>query len=87
MSRFILRYSGAGTALPELTERLREIAGIKVLDSSARMFLLEGKQPDLDRVVKDLTGWQLIPESFTPLPDPRPKLGRRSARAEARRVA
>ncbi len=80
MSRFILRYSGAGTALPELTERLREIAGIKVLDSSARMFLLEGSQPDLDRAVKDIAGWQLIPESFTPLPDPRPKLGRRAAR-------
>ena len=81
MSRFILRYSGAGTAPLELTERLREIAGIKVLDSSARMFLLEGKQPDLDRVVKDLAGWQLTPESFTPLPDPRPKPGRRAARA------
>lgn len=81
MSRFILRYSGAGTAPLELTERLREIAGIKVLDSSARMFLLEGSRADLDCAVKDLAGWQLIPESFTPLPDPRPKPGRRAARA------
>lgn len=74
MSRFILRYSGAGTALGELTERLRCTDGVTVLDSSPKMFLLEGRKPDLDRAVRNVSGWQLVPETFTPLPDPHAKL-------------
>lgn len=76
MTRFILRFSGTGIAPVELTKRLRSIAGIRVLDSSTKMLLLEGNQSDLEREVLDLPGWQLIPETTTPLPDPRPKLER-----------
>ena len=38
------------------------------------MFLLEGSKPDLDRAVRNVSGWQLVPETLTPLPDPDAKL-------------
>ena len=76
MSRFILRYSGAGTPSEELIEQLRSFTGIAVLDSSPRMFLLEGSQADLDRAMRKIAGWRLVPETMTPLPDTRVKLAR-----------
>lgn len=76
MSRFVLRFSGAGMAPVELARHLRSIAGVKVLDSSPRMFLIESAKPALEQMAEKLSGWQIVPESFTPLPDPRPKIGR-----------
>ncbi len=76
MSRFVLRFSGVGMAPVELARHLRTVAGVKVLDSSPRMFLIESGKPAIDQISEQLSGWQIVPESFTPLPDPRLKIGR-----------
>ena len=61
----------------EATEHLRGMAGVAVLDSSSKMFLIEGSQADLELAAQGMKGWQLIPERFTPLPNPRKKVIRR----------
>jgi hypothetical protein len=77
MNRCILRFSGAGMSPSEVTEHLQGMAGVAVLDSSAKMFLIEGNQSDLELAAQSMRGWQLIPEQFTPLPNPRKKVIRR----------
>ena len=78
-TRFVLRYSGPRTAAADparLSARLGAAAGVKVLDESPRMLLVEGSRPALDRALKDIEGWEVIPETTTPLPDPRPRIRR-----------
>lgn len=58
----------------ELSEQLQSMVGVAVLDSSAKMFLIEGVQSDLDQAARTADGWQLVPQTFTPLPNPRKKL-------------
>lgn len=74
MNRFILRFSGTGMSPSEVTQHLQDIAGVAVLDSSSKMFLIEGSQSDLELAAQSMSGWQLIPEHFTPLPNPRKKI-------------
>jgi hypothetical protein len=78
MNRCILRFSGTGMSPAEVTEHLQSMADVVVLDSSAKMFLIEGNQPDLELAVQSMAGWQLTPERFTPLPNPRKKIDPRA---------
>ena len=39
------------------------------------MFLIEASQSDLELVAQSMNGWQLIPEQFVPVPNPRKKIG------------
>lgn len=63
-------------SISEVTERLHGSAGIAVLDTSSKMFLIEGAKSDIERATQNLDGWKLIPETSTPLPDTRKKLRR-----------
>ena len=58
----------------DVTEHLQAIEGVAVLDSSSKMFLIEGSPSDLELAAQSMNGWLLVPERFTPLPNPRKKL-------------
>lgn len=71
---YILRYRGAGK-IPE-TERLRvsEMPGVRILDDSPRMLLIESAQP-IEPLRIELPEWSVSEEQTVPLPQPpRPKI-------------
>lgn len=75
---YILRYRGAGK-IPE-TERLRvsEMPGVRILDDSSRMLLIESAQP-VEPLQMELPEWSVSEERTIPLPQPpRPKIIRSS---------
>ena len=79
MNRFILRYQGEGPKPAEDVNRIRSLQNIKVLDeSSPRMLLVEGPGANLKALVESMPEWVLTPQRMIPLPDPRPKLRKRS---------
>jgi hypothetical protein len=76
MSRFILRYRGAGAKPTEDVDRIRRLPHLHVLDdSSPRMLLVEGSPDDLQALVGLLRDWTVSQERTYRLPDPRPVPG------------
>lgn len=59
-----------------LPEHLGSVVGVKVLDASPRMVLVDASQTALTKAMKQFADWEIIPETSTPLPDTRVKLGR-----------
>lgn len=77
-ARFILRRTRSGTAsATSLPEHLKTFEGVKVLDASARMVLVDAPRATLARALEQYGDWEIIPETQTPLPDTRVKLRRR----------
>ncbi|MBA3773270.1 MAG: hypothetical protein H0X13_12530 [Ramlibacter sp.] len=79
-ARFILRRTGGGAASSSgsnLPEHLNSVVGVTVLDASPLMVLVDAPRETLARAMKQYQGWEIIPETLTPLPDTRVKLGRR----------
>lgn len=71
MQRFVLRFTGQGAAPAADLERISTAAGVSVIDTSARMVLVEASAAAGSRLADDLTGWIFVPEQSLPLPDPR----------------
>lgn len=77
MDRFILRFTGKGTASDSDLKRIRSAAGVTILeDASPRMLLVETSPEVLDQLIESLPGWISARERMVPLPDPRPKVRR-----------
>ena len=76
-TRFIVRRTAATLPAGEVEARLRDTKGVVILDASPRMMLVDASRTTLERVLATFEGWELVPESFTPLPDTRPKPGSR----------
>jgi hypothetical protein len=76
-ARFILRYRGSGTKPASDAAQIRASAGVKILEETDTMVLVEGAEADLRALVSGLQGWAIAPESMVPLPDPRLKVLRR----------
>ena len=74
MARFVLRYCGQGEARAADLERIRGVAGLRVVDSASRMLLVEAEKKRLSALMEMLPAWALIPEQIIPKPDPRLKL-------------
>ncbi|HAB16051.1 MAG TPA: hypothetical protein PLX89_08735 [Verrucomicrobiota bacterium] len=72
--RFILRFTGEGEPSADEYQRIRALPELRVVDSSARMLLVESPEATLKRFVNEMPSWSLTPERTIPLPDPRPKL-------------
>ncbi len=79
MSRFILRYRGAGPMPAADLARIRGLPHGTVLDETSRMVLVELPDDDAAEVGRTLASWTLAPEREIPLPDPRPRVRRRVA--------
>jgi len=76
--RWVLRRTGGGdTSAPDaLHAHLQTLAGVQVLDASARMMLVDAPQEVLQQAVGAHQGWEMAPETITPLPDTRVKIRR-----------
>ncbi|MCI0446498.1 hypothetical protein L0244_09580 [bacterium] len=72
--RFVLRYSGQTQPETKDLEYIKNFPGIVVIDDSDRMLLIEASEADASELAKKISGWKLIRESFTPLPDTKPKV-------------
>lgn len=73
MSRFILRYSGAGAIPADDLERWRALPNCHIVDQSSRMLLVEAEEELLRDLVQERPEWRLTPETTTVrVPDPRP---------------
>lgn len=79
--RFILRRTGkAEPGVPgqlELPRHLDATAGVQVLDESPRMLLVDASRKALDRAMQGYSDWEVVPETFTALPDPRARITRK----------
>ena len=54
---------------------IRSTPGVRVLDESPRMLLVDGEESTLREKLKGMPGWSLHPEQAYPLPDTRKKIG------------
>jgi hypothetical protein len=73
--RFILRRkpsaTPSGVVLPD---ELGSLKGVTIIESSPRMVLVDAPAKVLERAMQEFSDWMVIPETFTPVPDTRPKL-------------
>lgn len=80
-TRFVLRRTGKSEpGVPSqvaLPRHLDATAGVQVLDETPRMLLVDASRKVLDRALKGYSDWEVVPETFTPLPDPRVQITRK----------
>lgn len=75
MARFILRYTGDGKRPDADVAQVRSTTGVTIVDdSSSRMLLVEGAESELKKVMEGLSNWVMSAETFTKVPDPRPRV-------------
>jgi hypothetical protein len=72
--RFILRYTGAGPTPHAHVAHLKSVPGTRVLDSSDKMLLVEGRRSDLESFANAVVGWVISAEKSIPVPDTRKKV-------------
>lgn len=84
MARFILRYRGQGAKPAADVARVKQCAGVTVLDASMpRMLLVEGAKAKVRELAERLEGWVAAEEQTVRLPDPRPKVRSKAASKRA----
>lgn len=74
IGRFILRYRGQGSIPDEDLARIRSLSDAQIIDSTPRMLLIEAPDQELKSALSSMSEWIVTEETYTPLPDPRPKL-------------
>ena len=72
MARYILRYTGAGPVPVADMSRIEARDGVRVLDRSGRMVLVELESAVAHGLSGELSGWVVEPEVTHPVPDTRP---------------
>jgi hypothetical protein len=72
MSRFIVRYTGRGSAPAEDLALIRSLPQVTILDETPRMVLVEAPSSTQDQL-QELKSWVVAEEKSFSLPDPRPK--------------
>jgi hypothetical protein len=75
MTRYVLRYLGSSDVPGEHLDTIRSTPGLKVLDESPKMLLVDGDESALQEKLKNLPEWSIHPEVNYQLPDTRQKLG------------
>jgi hypothetical protein len=73
MKRYVLRYRGAGKPTDLDVNRIRSIPGLKIVDESSRMFLIEATD-EVGQQLKEMPAWVVSAETFVPVPDTRKKV-------------
>lgn len=73
---FILRFTGEGPAPEEDIERIRALAGARIVEVAGRMLLVEAPADAIERLVGSLDGWVMSAERGVRRPDPRRRPGR-----------
>jgi hypothetical protein len=75
VGQFILHYTGKGAAPAADLTAIRGQTGVRVLDTSDRMVLVEAAE-DAVRALAGELGWEVVPRRTYPVPDARPRLRR-----------
>ena len=75
-SRFVLRYRGEGVVPQGDVTRVQELPGAVVVDSSAKMLVVDAEAEPLRALVDGLPEWVLAPEQSFVVPDVRQKIER-----------
>ena len=75
-SRFVLRYRGEGRQPEADVARIRDLAGTRIVDASARMLLVESEATPLQELLNTLPDWVMAPERQYEVPDTRKKIER-----------
>jgi hypothetical protein len=75
-SRFVLRYRGDGPAPAADVERVHELPGAVVVNSTARMLLVEAQAGPLRDLVESLPNWVMGADVSYEVPDTRKKVRR-----------
>jgi hypothetical protein len=79
MPRYVLRFSGR-TAPRADQQHVRSFSKVHVVDEAPKMFLIEGRDTDVQELAAALPAWTVAREQAVPLPDARTK-ARRSKNA------
>jgi len=58
----------------EHVEDIRSTPGLRLIDQSPKMLLVDGEESALRQKLKGMPGWTMHPESEYPMPDTRQKL-------------
>jgi hypothetical protein len=74
MSRYILRYAGLQSAPTDHVRGIRATPGLKVIDESPKMLLVDGEESALHATLKGMDGWSIHPAQDYQLPDTRKKI-------------
>jgi hypothetical protein len=75
-SRFVLRYRGDGPKPDADVARLQELADAEIVNSSARMLVVEATPGPLRDLVDSLPDWVMGPDISYEVPDTRKKVRR-----------
>jgi len=54
---------------------IRSVKGVRVVDETGRMLLVDGPADDLQGLVAEMPDWVITPEHTILLPDPRRQIG------------
>lgn len=76
VARFILRYLGAGELPDEDLARVRALCDSRIVDQTPRMLLVDAAGDHVHQLVKTMPQWAVAPETVTPLPDTRKRIGK-----------
>jgi hypothetical protein len=74
MARYILRYGGAPAAPEAHVQSIVATQGVRVIDKSPNMLLVDADEAALRKKLEGMPGWSLHPEQQIPLPDTRHKI-------------
>ena len=74
MQRYVLRFRGSGPAPAGDLDCVRGTTGVKVVDTSSRMVLVEAAPEAIENLRAQLPSWLIAAEGLTPLPDSRARL-------------
>lgn len=74
MARYILRYGKSPSAPVEHVQSILAIPGIRVIDKSPNMLLVDADESALRSKLLGMPGWSVNPEQQYPLPDTRRKI-------------
>lgn len=74
MSRYILQYNGKGSKPDFDVVQVRDISGVKILDETSRMLLVEGPVVELKRVLEGLESWSLTTEKTYRISPPQARI-------------
>jgi hypothetical protein len=74
MGRYILRYSASSPAPSEHVDSIRATPGLKIVDQSPNMLLVDADEPALRKKLQSIPGWSLHSEQGISLPDTRQKI-------------
>jgi len=74
LNRFILRFRGDENPRDQI-DRICALPGMKLIDESPRMLLVEGPGDLLRDLIESMPDWVITPQKTMSLPtDPRPRI-------------